>query len=206
MRERYATWGHLPVYLEPLSDEFMGDFTIGSHTTPPQIADDGTTIFYPITIETKPEYLRMPEWHDRQLREGVDEGIRRHPGGPPIIPASGLFLVAERRRGSYVSTAPGYEAEEVSVISELSLYEAWSGMNFGKKGRPVYQDWITRAADTRGLETLGGDYNPFPDLFGQLASYLPTAWPRWAQERRLKRWTPVPEWLVAIKAQRRKRG
>src|SRR5579864_3857401 len=32
---------------------------------------------------------------------------------------------------------------------------------------------------SRGLETLGGDYNPFADLFGQLATYLPTAWPRW---------------------------
>ena len=205
MRERYAFWGQLPVYLEPLGLEFMGDFTIGSHTTPPQIADDGTTIFYPITIETKPEYDRLPEWHDRQLREGVDEGIRRHPGGPPIIPASGFFLVAGRYRGRYLSTAPGYEADEVSVVSELTLYENWSGLNFGKKVRDAHQACIACAADRRGLETLGGDYNPFPDLFAQLVSYLPTAWPRWVKERRLKRWTPVPEWLVAIKAQRRKR-
>jgi len=201
IQERRAFWGHLPVYLRPFDIEFMRDFTIGSHSKPAEIADDGTTKFYPIIIETKPEYDLLPEWHDKQLREGVDEGIRRHPGGPPLIPATGFFLVARRRRGH----PSGYEGEQASVFSELTLYENWSGLNFGKKGRPAYQPPITEASDRRGIDSLGGNYNPFPDLFGQLASYLPTAWPRWVKERRLKRWAPVPDWLLGIKAQRRKR-
>ena len=192
----YAFWGHVPVYVEPLDFEFIRDFTIGSRTRPSEIAPNGTTTFYSIEILTTADYDFLPEWHDRQVREGVEEGIRRQPGGPPLVPAHGFYLVAKQYR------CHSNVKEEVGVVSELCLFESWSGLSFGKQGRPAHEH-VARTSDERGLESLGGSDSPFADLFGQLASHLPAVWPGWVKRRRLKRWTPVPEWLAAIKAQRR---
>jgi hypothetical protein len=147
------------------------------------------SIFYPIEIDLDPKYEEAIVWQKRQLREGVRDGIAAHPGGMRMVPAKGFFISVKRE---------AYGNREFGSRVELS--EDLAGMTSGKGS--AMSNRFAVASSSLGIDHVGGDGNPFPELFGNIVAYLPTAWPRWLKERRLKRRKPVPEWLGAMRARK----
>jgi hypothetical protein len=101
-----------------------------------------------------------------------------------MVPAKGFFISV--RREAYGDRHFGSRAE---------LREDLACMTFGEK-EFLHVEPVAVASSPLGIDHVGGDGNPFPELIGNIVAYFPTALARWLKERRLKRSKPVPEWLA----------
>lgn len=201
MGEPYAVWGHVPVYLRELDkSEFARDFVI-PNPDPPQMLQqydaNGVSLFSSIKVNVDPKYHEVMAWHERQMREGVDLAVKVSPNGMNIIPAEGFYIVVTRYRT--------FHEQKGGFGSKVEIREDVSGLSFGQAKHDPYIWPVVDISDYRKLDEVGMDFNPYPDLFVRLALVLPKTWERWLRERRLKRWKPVPEWLVQIRTSRGRR-
>src|SRR5579862_5835520 len=129
MGKPYALWGHVPVYLCELDrSEFMRDFVIPNRDPPQkelqQYDENGLPLIPGIIVSLQPRYYEVMVWHERQMREGVDSGIRASPNAMSTVPADGFYIVVERYRT--------FHEQKGGFGSTVEIREDVSELSFGK--------------------------------------------------------------------------
>jgi len=208
MDEPYAWWGNAPVYLGDLDRSFYRDFidrTERDHGPLVTIDDRGIARFNPIPVYTLPEWDRMPSWHENQGRMAADAIMREFPDGPWSGLPNGFWVLLSRGRSyGWSTSAEGVTSSDyskVEVSTGVCVYEELQGVDTGKE-RPLSR--VASVSDSRSVKRLGEDFNPYPELFAKLMREMPERWDWFVRCRRRKRWSPVPEWLLKIRADERR--
>jgi hypothetical protein len=211
MSAPYAMWDHVPVYIRDPGtsnlqgstlatwDMFLRDYllppTKPAQTQSPPRQPNTVPTFSPIEINIDDEkYNRAIAWHKQQLRDGVRDGIAANREAMAVVPPNG-FYVTVRRHAFGRGTFSDY----------VELREDVSTLTFST-ARPRFEPVISIWSDSLSIDTVGSDYNSLPELFDRLSSRIPKAWQEWLAKRRLKRWKPIPTWLLDIRAQRKRRS
>jgi hypothetical protein len=191
-----AYWGHLPVYIASLDKEFTLDVVIGSVQP--------TSPFDPIQIILAPEWDHLPQWHLEQAQHAVTDAIQLYPDAMEAIP-QGFYLSLTRRRYVEFTERDGASTARTHVSGTVTLYESIHALQTKQRiSRAEYRvgdEWHSGP-----LKLLASNFNPYPELLRRLADRLSTHWERWLTQRRRKRWKPVPEWLVQLRASRKRRA
>ena len=196
MAEPYKHWGHIPVFVEDLSKWFYRYFIDHSpHDDGPLVTLDerGIARFNPPPVRTLPEYDRMPAWHREQANAAVDAAIEVNPAAFYNVLPHGFWILIGR--------SPAPDQREHTVISFVHLYEDLDGVATGKD-RPL--SIVAELEDRRAASFLGDEFNPYPSLLSKLPYAAKEEWDWFVTCRREKRWKPVPEWLLKIRAEERK--
>jgi hypothetical protein len=199
MYEFVANWGTVPVYISPLDDEFWRDFVI-------EIVNPAN--LEPMIATMQPEYEGFAVWHEKQAKAAIHSAIYAQPDGLKILPEKGFYAVVYRRRALlqlYRGEGETFETLGFKPYARagIAVLEDLSGVDTGR--RTVFPREVIDTSISADLDSLGGELNSYPALFLRLIDDLPRRWADWVAWRRFKRWKPVPDWLVKLRAENRKR-
>jgi hypothetical protein len=195
MDRPYVRWGHVPVYVRAIDQEFIRVFVRGVVPPDPksQKPDDFPS---PIMLDVTPEWESIPSWHERQAEAAINAAIKAYPDGLKIIPSKGFYVSVWRR------WTPGVQKPDIPApegrSSAVSRSARIRGISTSAGSATILWE-VTESRDFRGVRWLGQDFNPYPELFSQIISGLRRAWLDWVARRRLKRWKPEPGWLVDLR-------
>lgn len=138
----------------------------------------------PVVIEALWKVRDHEDWYRRQLRAVLTQA------GP--IPKESLASIPAT--GFYIRVVAGVAKDELIcaflLVENLDAYTSDQAMELAILQRTVHHP----------LSELGTDANPFAELFDGADVKVAARWEHYLRWRRRKRWKPVPEWLVELRA------
>jgi len=150
---------------------------------------DGWWGHIPVFIETLWKVRDYADWYLRQLRPALAATTATQQESLAVVPAEGF----------YVRVVAGvYNNELICGFLLLEDLEAYSSP------RDISERAVAQATVHHPLADLGTDANPFQAVFGDSALNVPARWNNYVKWRRQRRWSPVPQWLVKLRAEERK--
>jgi hypothetical protein len=203
MLEPCAWWGHVPVYVSGLRQEFFEAFGLG------EIPLDIMTMTERLTETqmTDPQWLSLRTWHERQAKNAVEAAIKTYPSAMSPIPEKGFYVVVRRswapRNPVFVNGKRRNSGNDGTVINWVEVLENMKDIEIGR--RHCYIENLYGPCNFMDADRLCTEFDPYPELFSKVASNLPGRWPEWVKWRRRKRWKPTPQWLVDLRQAARSR-
>jgi hypothetical protein len=114
-----------------------------------------------------------------------------------IIPRNGFY--AKVLRGLISDRSSGRPFDR--FITVLFFDEDLDGLSMPHKS---WCDDVFRGYRFQPIEELGQPENKIHELFDEFAAGFGSSWQAFLKQRRRKRWEPIPEWLVKLRAEESK--
>jgi hypothetical protein len=148
----------------------------------------------PVVCDVFEKQEEHQAWHVGQVRAAVENISNARPDVLATIPQTGFYILALRGQSQNLDDQP-------RLISTIIICEDTDDI----ESRTVTMK-IASGCDYAPISEWGASRNPYIQLLNQLADDLPRGWREWLKWRRLRRWKPVPLWLVAIRNERPRRS
>ena len=137
-------------------------------------------------------------WHKVQLDEALAKVTDRYPAALHMIPASGFYIMAGRSIQKHKNGEPD------DLLLAVTIWEDDDGLTYPKNaGASIV---VRGGVAHQELASLGSPENPFIQLFDNLVQNAPREWPEFLRSRRRLRCKPVPEWLLKLRLEDRKKS